>query len=100
MQKPCLQEWIIKPGILIHITNEYGEVKEDYSTPSVEGNIHDLKTHAFDCFSSQTCEWDYTRISALRFTLVPGWDENEYRPEIRQLWADVRRIAQEYSLEE
>jgi len=48
---------------------------------------------AFDSFESKVSDRDYTKISAIRFIKIPGYELGEYRPEAVELWDDVRKTV-------
>ena len=63
----------------------------------ITGNIRQTnKTFSFDVFSGNHPNDDTSGFSSLYFARVPGWEISDYRPEIRQLWKDVRGVVNNY----
>ncbi len=63
-------------------------------TLSVTGTIRSLlrsSSMAFDSFQTQPAENEDGKVKAIRFMQVPGWEIEDYRKEVIQLWSDVRR---------
>ena len=72
-------------------------LKQD-GTVEINANINNLeKPFAFDGFqfTSSGME-DTSKLSVIRFNLVPGWELPEYRPEVRELWDQVREKVRQY----
>ncbi len=66
-------------------------------TISIAGSIVSHKTSGvFDSFEFVPYQRDSTMVSALQFARVPDWELSDYRPEVRTLWDDVRRLAEQY----
>ncbi len=55
---------------------------------------------AFDCFESILLEGDSSKISAIAFNRVPGWELHDYRQEVRALWGQVREVVGRYFSQE
>jgi len=73
-----------------HPTAEQGSV-------SVGGTIKSLKRQmAFDTFGTLPSEKDFTRIKAIRFSQIPGYDLQDYRKEVVTLWQEVAKCAKSY----
>ena len=51
---------------------------------------------ALENFTTSTSKKDYRKIASMRFNLVPGIDEQDYMPQVRELWGDVRQAVQKY----
>ncbi len=64
----------------------------------VSGSIV-LKTAASDSFSCGKKFNDYTRFSSLDFMTIPGYDLEEHRKEVVELWDNVRKQIELYFLE-
>jgi|SRR3989344_1912032 len=80
---------------IYYIPEEF-KTKRHQGSVSISGNIHDVRNHTLDYFSTKHAECDTSRIKGLQFQLVPEWDLEEYRPEVRQLWQNVRTQVQNY----
>lgn len=66
-------------------------------TLKIIASVHSLKNPmAFDTFHIDSSTEDPSRLELIGFQMVPGWELSDYRPEIRQLWGDTRRIVQGY----
>ena len=80
--------------------HENGKVIIDRGTVEIAGGI--AKTEIPFCFDSFTLKSsersrDTSRLSRMQFQLIPGYDEfSDYRPEIVQLWDDVRGVIKDY----
>ena len=76
---------------------EIGESSIDNGTVDLVGTIVKIKEpYSFDSFTGVHSNEDTSKFSALNFARVPGWEITEYRPEIRQLWKDIREIVNDY----
>jgi hypothetical protein len=64
---------------------------------SVNGTINSLKVPmAFDTFGI-VLDKDYTRIKAIRFNRIPGYDSpQDYREEVVSLWESVAKTVKDY----
>lgn len=74
------------------------EILEQDGTVEINANINNLeKPFAFDGFqfTSSGME-DTSKLSVIRFNLVPGWELSEYRPEVIELWDHVRKTVGQY----
>lgn len=70
---------------------------EDKGTLKLSATVNSLKeAMAFDSFQSKPWEANTSYISAIEFQRVPDWELEEYRPEIRKLWDDVRECVGKY----
>lgn len=63
---------------------------------SAKGTIRRLTRFARDGFSTEPSERDSAKIARIKFSLIPGYNIAEYRPEVLQLWKDVRACVTEY----
>ncbi len=73
-------------------------LKQD-GTIVISGSISNLeKPFAFDSFQLQASDEDRdtSKLSVIRFNLVPGWELSEYRPEVIELWGQVRKKVRQY----
>ena len=64
----------------------------------ITGNITNYnKTSRFihDTFEIMN-EGRVNKFKGIQFQITPGWDLNQYRPEIRTLWKDVRKVVENY----
>ena len=75
---------------------ENEKIARDRGTVSIGGMIRDARNSSFDAFSSINNSDDSSRISAIRFQTIPGYELEEHRPEVRQLWEDVRKQINDY----
>jgi len=70
---------------------------EDKGTLKLVATIKSLKeTMAFGTFISKPWEKNTSWISGVEFQRVPDWELSESRPEVRELWKDVRKIVSRY----
>ena len=77
-------------------TKDHKATKED-GTVDITGDIKRLdKDLAFDSFRMHPSDQDCTRMSALCFERIQGYELREYRPEVIRLWDDVRATIQKY----
>ena len=74
-------------------------LKQD-GTIVISGSISNLeKPLAFDFFQLQASDKgrdDTSKLSVIKFNLVPGWELSEYRPEVIKLWDNVRVKVGQY----
>lgn len=84
----------------------FGNVSErskgdiDYGSTEVGGMIKSTRVPmAFDNFTTSTSDRDYRKIARMKFSIIPGYDEDDHRPEVRQLWSDVRAAVERYFAE-
>ncbi len=78
-----------------HLGKEENEpVKRRRGTVTISGSIR-TKDFAFDGFVTQPAR-NTSRINAIQFQLIPGYELEEYRPDVRQLWEDVGTQVQNY----
>lgn len=69
----------------------------EHGTASIVGTISSKKNPAaFDSFETQSGMADPSMVASIRFCMVPGWGIGDYRPEVRQLWDDTRKIVDSY----
>lgn len=54
------------------------------------------KKGASDTFVSFRADYGPSLIAGIVFSSVPGWDLENYRIEVRQLWDDVRKVVNKY----
>lgn len=49
----------------------------------------------FDYFTIRNSDFipETHKVGMLEFSRVPGWDINDYREEVRELWGDVRKAV-------
>ena len=85
------------------IFRSYGEgnrkILEQDGTVKINVNINNIeKPLALDSFQLQASDQDRdtSKLSVIRFNLVPGWELPEYRPEVRELWDKVRGKVGQY----
>jgi len=81
------------------IYHEEGKSSKQLGTVSITGSIKSLKdilaSDSFQCTPSENDE-DISRISQIKFSVVPGYELDEYRKEVTRLWDDVRQLVSEY----
>jgi len=71
-----------------------GKMSIQDGTVNLEVTISSYKNHATcDTFQFGHSQQDISKFDAIIFQQVPGWDLSEYRPEVRELWGDVRKIV-------
>ena len=76
---------------------EKGAVLKNGGTVVVSGTISSLRNPgAFDSFQTKPSENYISLSSAIAFSMVPGWELEDYRPEVQELWNDVRKIVNKY----
>jgi len=77
--------------------SKYHLAVRENGTVSVGGTIRHLHVPtAFDQFGTLPDEEDSSRIKAVRFNMVPGWELQDYRKEVVALWGDVAGYARIY----
>lgn len=70
---------------------------ENNGTLKVIASIHKMsEPFEYDTFVSYPYDKDTSFISGVKFEIVPGWNLSEYRPEVRELWDDVRNCINHY----
>jgi len=82
---------------ILHSPGE-GVLKQD-GTVKISVNVTNLeKPFAFDNFEFRASDQseDTSRLSVIRFQLVNGRKLFEYRPEVRELWDQVREKVGQY----
>ena len=71
-------------------------------TKKLTGRIQETTTTSFDHFETSLKYVekeegiDDAVFEALNFSLVPGWDLDEYRPEVIHIWDKVRELTDTY----
>jgi len=83
---------------IIHGSEGEGLLKLDGSV-GVSANIKSYRNGARDWFSCEPDEIDMSKISVIKFNMVPGWDLPEYikyRKEVVELWREVRNLVTQY----
>lgn len=72
-------------------------LKQD-GTIVISGSISNLeKPFAFDFFQFRASDkGDTSKLSVIRFNLVPDWELSDYRPEVIKLWDDVKEKVRQY----
>ena len=74
-----------------------GGVAIRQGTIGLTASINSLKNPgAFDSLRFHKEVGDSSRFSHINFEMVPGWELSDYRPEVKQLWDDIRVITTEY----
>ncbi|MEM4244781.1 MAG: hypothetical protein QW404_02180 [Candidatus Nanoarchaeia archaeon] len=78
------------------IKNPEGILKFDGSG-SISANIKSYKSGAYENFSCEPDDFTKdSKISAIKFTTVPGWKLFDYRKEVVELWHEVGKIVAQY----
>ncbi|MEK6934858.1 MAG: hypothetical protein AABW46_03195 [Nanoarchaeota archaeon] len=109
-----LVEYIVRelPGEIRYHSSYHKTLFQKDGRLSIRDGAVDLTVHlkatisshkrvgAFDTFQFLHSQSDSSRLDAIMFQLVPGWDLQEYRQEIIELWDDVRRLTEQYMKEE
>ncbi|GBE20134.1 MAG TPA: hypothetical protein ENG87_04845 [Candidatus Pacearchaeota archaeon] len=54
------------------------------------------KPIAFDSFEFTPSKKDSSKLASIQFNMVPDWELDEYRPEVRKLWRNVREVVKQY----
>jgi len=81
----------------INSDEEIPKLLNQRGTIKITATIHSLRNPlAFDSLESQSFNRNTSRISALAFQLVPGWDISDYKPENLKLWSEVRELTAKY----
>ncbi len=90
------------PGRIKYKAHYYRDI-EPGDSPLQDESIGMIATIASDnplldtgSFESIVCADDPTKIAAIRFSPIPGYDLSEHRPEVVQLWDDVRKLIKNY----
>ncbi|HIH17311.1 MAG TPA: hypothetical protein HA282_00080 [Nanoarchaeota archaeon] len=88
------------PGRISYTANYIRNSMPDGSTQDggvkLGGMIVNDSTFAVDSFESIHDGIDTTKIAAIRFSPIPGYELSEHRPENIQLWDDVRALIEKY----
>ena len=63
---------------------------------SVKGTIRKKDDATFDQFEFELANKKPLSAGSMHFFTVPGWELNEYRPEVVKLWDDVRILVDKY----
>lgn len=78
-----------------------GEISKQKGTANMTAIVNSLGNLAvFDSFQFKPPEEDTSKFSTIRFQIVPDWELSDYRPEVRQLWDEVREIVGQYFKQE
>ncbi len=73
------------------------EIFKQEGTVKITANItHSTKPNAFDSCEFNPHGQDSSKLSSMKFQLTPGWELSDYRPEVQQLWEDVRKVVTYY----
>ena len=77
--------------------NDCSELQIEGRALKINGDISRVGSPmAFDTFYIEPSEEDTSKLEIMKFQLVPGWELGDYRPEIRGLWNDTRRLIDAY----
>jgi len=77
--------------------NDCSEPQTEGRALKINGDISRVGSPmAFDTFYIEPSEEDTSKLEIMKFQLVPGWELGDYRPEVRELWADTRRLVNAY----
>ena len=78
---------------------EEEKASKQLGTVSITGSIKSLKdvlaSDSFNCTHSEK-DRNTSRISLIKFSIIPGYELDEYRKEVTRLWDDVRKLVSEY----
>ena len=87
----------------IYTKTEYNENRDhDQDMPTlgtvkIVGTIKNVNNYSFDSFmTTYNFLEDTSKISAMQFQTIPGYELEEHREEVRQLWNDVRAQVNNY----
>lgn len=70
---------------------------EEKGTLTLFVNVNNSKKiPSFDTFVSSPWKEDSSLISKIEFQKIPGFELSEYRPEVIELWDDVRKVVNKY----
>ena len=79
---------------------EHKQIGRDYKNGAkITGTITSFKKtseFAHDSFEFKKTEEGLSRFNGIKFQTIPGYNLDEHRPEIRNLWKDVREIIDDY----
>ena len=65
-------------------------------TVKISGSITNMNNYSFDGFYTKNDSDDSSKINAIAFQIIPGYNLEEHRPEVKQLWSDVRNQVETY----
>ena len=65
-------------------------------TVNISGTIRDDNNYNFDSFTTKNSHINTSKISGICFQIIPGYELEEHRLEVRQLWRDVRKQVDNY----
>lgn len=72
-------------------------LKEEETETRFSGIIrHKIEPKAFDSFGFMPSKKDNSKLSSILFRIVDDWKITDYSPEVVQLWDDVRKIVDDY----
>ena len=88
----------------IYTKTEYNENRNHdldmttLGTVKIVGTIKNVNNYSFDSFvtTHNFLEEDTSKISAMQFQTIPGYELEEHREEVRQLWNDVKTQVNNY----
>ena len=70
---------------------------KDLETAEITGRISRAEEPiVFDSFRFKHSEHDTSKFSLMQFLIVSNWEPEDYRPEVRKLWGDVRKLVNKY----
>ena len=73
------------------------KVSRDRGSFHISGTISSLGNHAFEGFETLDSIPDHRKISAIRFSIIPGHDDlNYYPPATKALWESTRIFVSNY----
>ena len=88
------------PGRIAYTASYYRHSMSDGSVQDgsvkLGGMVIKESTFAVDSFESIHDRNDTTKIAAIKFSPIPGYELSEHRPENIQLWDDVREMIEKY----
>ena len=76
--------------------DENGNLIESRGTVNISGSIRNTKNSASDGFNTTYESGDTSKINSLVFQAILGYSLEEHRPEVRELWRDVRQQVDAY----
>ncbi|MEK6879925.1 MAG: hypothetical protein AABY22_09975 [Nanoarchaeota archaeon] len=94
---PAIVNYTISQQITDGYYTDSKEFFRSKGTAKIRGaRNQSTKPFTFDSFTFKHSVRNNSTFSLMQFELTPDWELSEYRPEVRKLWDDIRKIINEY----
>lgn len=89
------------PANIHYVTSTHTDLapsaKADNGSFKIGGTIRQADDPiSADSFETVSRDRDYRKVSGIRFSVIPGYEEAEYNPEVLKLWENTRSLVDIY----